>query len=197
MATNSNENNIVKRDGIDSATDSISSEINHQHANLTANRHVELGKSIVKNPLPPLHKAVFTSTKVLMAAFTVRGIESEITALEDTWPVWSAKELMDNPFEWLNDFYPDSPKQDRKIILRVWPIDIGVRIAVRNSNVDNITVFENLALTFDFGVWYSSKRNQHKGGPGAQGDALKRIFKMGYASWTSGYGQTVLLKIRL
>ena len=73
MATNSNENNIVKRDGIDSATDSISSEINHQHANLTANRHVELGKSIVKNPLPPLHKAVFTSTKVLMASLHGQG----------------------------------------------------------------------------------------------------------------------------
>src|SRR5438270_10068335 len=44
-----------------------------------------------------------------------------------------------------------------------------------------------MGLKFDFGIWHSSKRNQHKGGTGALGDALKRILKMGYASWTSGY----------
>jgi hypothetical protein len=150
-------------------------------------RRVELAKRIVKKPRPPLHTPVFTSTKVSMAGFTVSGIESETSFLERTWPLFAAKELMDNPYDWFNEFYSDSPKQDRKISLRVWPIDIGIRIAVRNSNVDNIPVFQNLGLTFDLAIWHSSKRNQHKGGTGALGDALKRILKMGYASWTSGY----------
>lgn len=150
-------------------------------------RHVELGKRIVRNPRPPLHKPVFTSTKVSMAGFTVSGIESETSFLERTWPVFAAKELMDNPYDWFDECYPNNSKQDRKISFRVRPIDIGIRIAVRNSNVDNIPVFQNLELTFDLSIWHSSKRNQHKGGTGALRDALKRIFKMGYASWTSGY----------
>jgi hypothetical protein len=103
------------------------------------------------------------------------------------WPVFAGKELMDNCYDWFNGFYPDSPKQDRKISLRVCPSNNGIRIAVRNSNVDKIPVFQNLELTFDLAMWHSSKRNQHKGGTGALGDALKRILKMGYASWTSGY----------
>jgi hypothetical protein len=90
-------------------------------------------------------------------------------------------------YDWLNEVYPNSPKQDRRISLQVWPFECGIRIAVRNSNVDNIPVFQNLELTFDLAIWHSSKRNQHKGGTGALGDALKRILKMGYASWTSGY----------
>ena len=122
-----------------------------------------------------------------MAGFTVSGIESETSYLERTWPLFGAKELMDNCYDWFNEFYPSSPKQDRRISLRVWPFEYGIRIAVRNSNVDNIPVFQNLGLTFDLSIWHSSKRNQHKGGTGALGDALKRILKMGYASWTRGY----------
>jgi hypothetical protein len=147
----------------------------------------ELGGGIVKKARPPLYREVFTSTKVSMAGFTVSGIESETSYLQCTWPLFAGKELMDNPYDWFNEFYPDRPKQDRKISLRVWPFEHGIRIAVKNSNVDNIPVFQNLGLTFDLAIWHSSKRNQHKGGTGALGDALKRILKMGYASWTSGY----------
>jgi hypothetical protein len=150
-------------------------------------RHVELGNRIVKKSRPPIHKPVFTSTKVSMAGFTVSGIESETSYLEHTWPLFAGKELMDNCYDWFNEFYPDSPKQDRKISLHVCPSVIGIRITVRNSNVHNIPVFQNLGSTFDLTIWHSSKRNQHKGGTGALGDALKRILKMGYASWTSGY----------
>jgi hypothetical protein len=155
--------------------------------NFSPIRHVELGRGIVKKAWAPLHQPVFTSTKVSMAGFTVSGIESETSYLERTWPLFAGKELMDNPYDWFNEVYPNSPKQDRKISLRVWPFEHGIRIAVRNSNVDNIPVFHNLELTFDLAIWYSSKRNQHKGGTGALGDALKRILKMGYASWTSGH----------
>ena len=53
-------------------------------------RHVELGKPIAQKVIPPLHKSVFTSTKVSMAGFTVSGIESETSYLERTWPVFAA-----------------------------------------------------------------------------------------------------------
>jgi hypothetical protein len=126
-----------------------------------------------------------------MVGFTVAGIESELNCSENHWPIFAAKELMDNPYDWFNEYYPNSPKEDRKIGLCVWPIDgIGIRIAVRNSNVDNIPVFEDLKSTFDFAISYSSKRNQNKGGAGDQGDALKRLLKMGYASCTSDYNFT-------
>jgi len=154
-------------------------------------RHVELGKGIVKKPRHPLHKPVFTSNKLSMVGFTVAGIESELNCTEYQWPIFVAKELMDNPYDWFNEYYPNSPKEDRKIGLCVWPIDgFGIRIAVRNSNVDNIPVFEDLKSTFDFAISYSSKRNQNKGGTGDQGDALKRLLKMGYASWASEYNFT-------
>jgi hypothetical protein len=146
-----------------------------------------LGRGIVKKMGPPSYKEVFTSTKVSMAGFTVSGIQSETSYLERAWPLFAGKELMDNCYDWFNEVYPNNPKQDRKISLRVWPFEHGIRIAVRNSNADNISVFQNLGLTFDLAIWHSSKRNQHKGGTGALGDALKRILKMGYASCTSGY----------
>ena len=119
-------------------------------------RHAELGKRLVKKSRPPLHKPVFTSTKVSMAGFTVSGIESETSYLERTWPLFAGKELMDNCYDWFNEFYPDSPKQDRKISLHVCPSDNGIRLAVRNSNVDKIPVFQNLRLSIDLAIWHSS-----------------------------------------
>ena len=62
-----------------------------------------------------------------------------------------------------------------------------VHVAVRNSNVDNIPVFEDLDRIFDFNVWHSTKRNQHRMTCGSLGDALKRSLGMGYASWTKDY----------
>ena len=50
-----------------------------------------------------------------MAGFTVSGIESETSYLEHSWPLFAGKELMDNPYDWFNEVYPNSPKQDRKI----------------------------------------------------------------------------------
>jgi hypothetical protein len=165
----------------------VSSRVGGEPNNSDGVRHVGLGRGIVKKMGPPIYKEVFTSTNVSMAGFTVSGIESETSYLERSWPLFVGKELMDNPYDWFNEVYPNSPKQDRKISIRVWPFEHGIRIAVRNSNVDNIPVFQNLGLTFDLAIWHSSKRNQHKGGTGALGDALKRILKMGYVSWTSGY----------
>jgi hypothetical protein len=59
-----------------------------------------------------------------------------------------------------------------------------LRIAVRNSNIDNFPVFQNLDGIFDYDNWVSTKRNQHRMTAGGLGDFLKRVLGMGYASWT-------------
>lgn len=96
---------------------------------------------------------------------------------------------MDNAYDFLNDYYDKKTKEVRKIAVRV-KVDSTttpkiLRIAVRNSNVDNISVFENLEGIFDYNRWFSTKRHQHRMTTGALGDFLKRVLGMGYASWTS------------
>ena len=63
------------------------------------------------------------------------------------------------------------------------------RIAVRNSNVDQIEVFggglEGLQQIFDYTQWLSTKRYQHRMTAGSLGDYLKRHGGMGYASWNN------------
>ena len=59
-----------------------------------------------------------------------------------------------------------------------------IHIAVRNSNVDNFPTFTNLKETFDYDIWYSTKRGQHRGTAGGLGDALKRMLGIGYAAWS-------------
>ena len=92
----------------------------------------------------------------------------------------------------MNDYYGQSPKEDRKIAVTIkvdrkpqGQKDI-LRIAVRNSNVDSIPVFENLDATFNYDQWYSTKRYQHRETCGSPGDFLKRGLGMGYAAWTEG-----------
>jgi hypothetical protein len=161
--------------------------------------HVELTPRNVKKQhiasiAPIRNKPVYTAAKVSMAGFTVRGIESEISYTQQEWPTVAIKELGDNPYDFFKEFYPNSPKDHRKIAYHIWrpyPDNWSVaeyfmiRIAVTSSNVDNIPVFEDLPLVFDLNRYYSSKRGQYKGGTGELGDALKRMLKMGYASWTS------------
>lgn len=163
-------------------------------------RHVEFkAGNVKKQHLPPStvpfhHKPVYTASKVLMAGFTIRGIESEISYTQGEWILVAVKELGDNAYDFFKEFYPNSPKEHRKISYHVWcpyPDNCSIaeyfmiRIEVTSSNVDNIPVFEDLPLVFDLNRYCSSKRSQYKGGTGELGDALKRMLKMGYASWTS------------
>jgi hypothetical protein len=137
----------------------------------------------------------WTSTKQFTNYITVSGIESATSWKERDWPKQSAKELMNNAYDFLNDYYPNGIKQIRKIAVRV-KIDsildgddrrIILRIVVRNSNMDDLTVFETLEPIFDYSQLHSTKRHQHRIVTGALGDYLKRALGMGYASWTSNY----------
>jgi hypothetical protein len=145
---------------------------------------------------PPSNKRrkgpVATSTVKLMSYIAVKAIESETSYLLSQWPIFALKELMDNAWDFLNDYYPNNPKEDRKIGVSI-KVDLKpngeksiLRIAVRNSNVDNISVFEGLDSVFDYDRWYSTKRYQHRETCGSLGDFLKRGLGMGYASWTEG-----------
>lgn len=170
-------------------------------------RHVEFkAGNVKKHPIPPAsscgsdsiggHRPVYTAAKVSMTGFTVRGIESEISYIQAEWPTVVIKELGDNVYDFFREFYPNSPTEHRKIAYHIshpYPDTISspeysiIRISVTSSNVDDIPVFQGLQSIFDLNRNYSSKRWQYKGGTGELGDALKRMLKMGYASWTSHY----------
>ena len=171
-------------------------------------RHVEFKPGNVKKQrIPPTssndssirgrgHRPVYTASKVSMAGFTVRGIESEISYVQAEWPTVMIKELGDNGYDFFREPYQNTPKEHRRIAYHIshpYPDKLSlpeysiIRIAVTSSNVDDIPVFQDLQSVFDLNRYYSSKRGQYKGGTGELGDALKRMLKMGYASWTSHY----------
>jgi hypothetical protein len=104
-------------------------------------------------------------------------------------------QLIGNAWDSLQDNYPDGTKETRKIGVRI-KIDsvldgaarrVVIRIAVSNSNVDNLPMFENIEQIFDYTKFHSTKRNQHRMVTGALGDFLKRSLGMGYACWTEDY----------
>ena len=106
--------------------------------------------------------------------------------------IFALKELMDNAFDSLNDYYPNESKESRNIAVCI-KIEPGtqtsrdiLRMSVRNSNVRDVPVFENIDEIFDYNMWGSTKRNQHRMSCGSLGDFLKRVLGMGYASLTSG-----------
>jgi hypothetical protein len=150
---------------------------------------------------------VATSTKQIAGYFTVSGIENELSILENMWPCFALKELSDNAYDWLNDYYPNSSvdkdnNNSSRLRRRCIAIHIQIdkmpndtdltrvfRIAVRNSNVDQIEAFggglEGLGQIFDYTQWLSTKRYQHRMTAGSLGDYLKRHGGMGYASWNN------------
>ena len=149
--------------------------------------------------------AIWTTTKQTMSYVTVRGIESDTSWPVQEWPKQSAKELISNAYDSLRDYYSDGTKETRKIAITVKFDSIldkdnseennvrpVIRIIVRNSNVNNIPVFENLEAVFNYTQFHSTKRHQHREVSGALGDYLKRSLGMGYALWTNGYDRESL-----
>jgi hypothetical protein len=140
-----------------------------------------------------IKRPVFTSTRRSTGYLTVSGIQSETSCLELDWPIFALKESMDNGFDFLNDYYPNEGKESRNIAvcIKIQPGDQNtrrdiLRLSVRNSNVRDVPVFENIDEIFDYNIWGSTKRNQHRMSCGSLGDFLKRVLGMGYASLTGG-----------
>jgi hypothetical protein len=155
---------------------------------------------------------VSTSTKQITSYTTVRGIYNEIKVREPEYPGFGVKELMENGYDFLQIYYPveyGNTKETRKIavyvkiepilsVIESLPKPVSpfspptvithiIRIAVRNSNVDKITVFEDLEAVFNYDNWFSTKRGQFRVTSGALGDYLKRSLGMGYALWTADF----------
>ena len=145
--------------------------LNAEPSNFSHIRHVKsLGRNVKKHPIPP-RRPVYTAAKVSMAGFTVRGLENEISYVQQDWPLVALKELGDNPYDFFKEFYSDSPKEHRGIAYNVWQPYPGnpdsaeyfiIRIAATSSNIDNRNVFEDLQLIFDLTKYCSSKRGQYK-----------------------------------
>src|ERR687891_1109003 len=149
--------------------------------------------------------AIWTTTKQTMSYVTVRGIESDTSWPVYEWPKQSAKEMISNAYDFLGDYYPDGTKETRKIAVvvkidSILDIDNSeeqnvrpvIRIIVRNSNINNFPVFENIGAVFNYKQFHSTKRNQHREVSGALGDYLKRGLGMGYALWTNDYDRDSL-----
>ena len=93
------------------------------------NRHVDKNqKNNIKIQIPTSFSRSFnkkwkgpvsTSTKQSTAYITIKGIESETSYQEPDWPAFTMKELMDNAYDFLNDYYPNETKEARKIAVRV------------------------------------------------------------------------------
>jgi len=64
------------------------------------------------SPIKPKKGPTSTSTKQSMAYITVKGIENQTSYLQRDWPIFAMKELMDNGYDSLNDYYPQK-KQGR------------------------------------------------------------------------------------
>jgi hypothetical protein len=81
--------------------------------------HDDKSNKIVKKVDPPSTRRrkgpVATSTVKLMSYITVKAIESETSYLLLQWPIFAFKELLDNAWDFLNDYYSNNPKEDRKI----------------------------------------------------------------------------------
>jgi hypothetical protein len=85
--------------------------------------HDDKCTKILKKVDPPSNRRrkgpVATSTVKLMSYITVKAIESETSYLLFLWPVFALKELMDNAWDFLNDYYPNNPQEDRKIAVTI------------------------------------------------------------------------------
>ena len=138
---------------------------------------------------------IWTSTKQSMSYLTISGIESELSRPVVEWPKEIMIQLIGNAWDSLQDNYPNGTKDTRKIevcikidsILDGYVRRVVIRIVVRNSNVDNLPVFEDIEQIFDYTKFHSTKRNQHRMVTGALGDFLKRSLGMGYACNTEDY----------
>jgi hypothetical protein len=150
--------------------------------------------------------AIWTTAKQSMSYITIRGIESDTSWPVQEWPKQCTKEQISNAYDFLRDYYPDGTKETRKIavfikidsILDEDSVDDDkertvIRIVVRNSNIENIPVLENLEAVFNYTQFHSTKRNQHREVSGALGDYLKRGLGMGYALWTNNFNRESLI----
>ena len=126
---------------------------------------------------PPSSRAmpdIFSSKKHSMDYATVDGVIQRTGYTDKTdWYLLLIKELLDNgiDFEW--KYYPGS--SSAVVATEITLSNTLCHVKVRNTNPDNIPVFQNLSAIFDYDMTYGSKQNQHTISRGLLGDAAKQI----------------------
>ena len=122
----------------------------------------------------PPARDIFSSKKHSMDYATVDGVVQRTGYADKVdWYFLLIKELLDNAidFEW--KYYPGS--SDAVVATEITLSNTLYHIKVRNTNPDNIPVFQNLSAIFDYDMTYGSKQNQHIISRGLLGDAAKQI----------------------
>jgi hypothetical protein len=76
----------------------------HGYKNQKNNIKIQTPTSLSRSFNKKWKGPVSTSTKQSTAYITIKGIQSETSYQEPDWPVFAMKELMDNAYDFLNDY---------------------------------------------------------------------------------------------
>jgi hypothetical protein len=148
-----------------------------------SNKHVDKQKKKeskkVTPSLLPSTCDIFSYKKRSMDYFTVDGVILR-TGYADMkyWYILVIKELLDNAVDFLWKYYRGY--NDTSVTVHITKNDSLLRIKIRNSNIRNIPVFQNLNLIFDPEMRYGSKQNEKVISRGTLGDAMKQILALPY-----------------
>src|SRR2546425_5548737 len=124
-----------------------------------SNKHdYKPGENVPKRVSPP-SPDIFSFKKHSMDYFTVNGVILR-TGYHDKkyWYMLCIKELLDNAVDFLWKYYQGH--SDTNIRVYVTKDDSVLHIKIRNSNSQNIPVFQNVDLIFDTEMRYGSKQNE-------------------------------------
>jgi hypothetical protein len=114
-----------------------------------------------------------------MDYFTVNGVILRTGyAYKKYWYILIIKELLDNAADFLSKYYRGY--SDASVTVFVTKSDSLLHLKIRNSNSQNITIFQNLNLIFDPEMRYGSKQNEKVISRGMLGDAMKQILALPY-----------------
>jgi hypothetical protein len=144
------------------------------------NHDVNFGKNDLECTSPNTQpKDIFSSRKHSMDYVTVNGVIFR-TGYHDKkdWYILCIKELLDNAIDFLWKNYQGS--SDATITVHVTKGDSLLRVKVRNTNSQNVPVFQNLSAILDYDMRYGSKQSQHIISRGMLGDAMKQILSWPY-----------------
>jgi hypothetical protein len=126
---------------------------------------------------------VFSSQKTIMDYITLEGTENRTGVGNENLYGLILKELLDNAVDSHETQSGKEQLREAEVEVTITKEDKVLRIVVRNSNDYGKAPFSKARLEYIFkpGIFYSSKRNQHKISRGALGDAFKEILCIPYA----------------